>query len=173
MRCPRSKGGFTGGRQDGYSFLAVEITPSARKIQINLQYFQTDNPSVDVIVTTPIKNVGSIFWLEAEAASIGDEIVYPALTITLAKSYVAATPRLRADTTQDLPGYRRRRRELLDPATRAARTSLRRECPNNVGGIYDVVERYDPQTSQLLTMLGWLNCDDILSASRKTGKIRQ
>jgi hypothetical protein len=110
---------------------------------VDLNYFLPDAPCVDVIIMTRSSRAQEMTALEvvkvadmksAEAAElfrtsvklgqtglevekeimlIVQELGYLALAITLAGSYVAATPRLRSDIHSYLPEYRERRKQLL------------------------------------------------------------
>jgi hypothetical protein len=57
--------------------------------------------------------------VEKEIMLIVEELGYLALAVTLAGSYVAATPRLRSDIRSYLPEYRERRKQL--PGMKARR----------------------------------------------------
>ena len=59
-----------------------------------------------------------------EIMLIVEELGYLALAVTLAGSYVAATPRLRSDIRSYLPEYRERRKQLPGMKARRKRVIL-------------------------------------------------
>ncbi|KAK3174783.1 hypothetical protein OEA41_002029 [Lepraria neglecta] len=99
---------------------------------------------------------------EVEVGSIVRELGYLALAISIAGSYVSATPRLSMKITSYLPEYRSRRAELL------------RQKPNRIVHHYgesvlttwetsfDAITRQCPGATKLMGLLAFLNNDDIL-----------
>ena len=122
---------------------ADEISDVESPSYVDLRYFLPDDPGSHVIVTSRDRSVSEISGLSEvevdqmsskEAAilfqrqakivaptlqqkeqitSIVKELGHLALAITLAGTYVAATPRLRGDLMQYLPEYQQRRKTLL------------------------------------------------------------
>ena len=98
---------------------------------------------------------------EKEVASIIQELGYLALAITLAGSYVAATPRLRSDIRQYLSDYRTQRKRLLSRKP----TRYIHQYGESVLGTwetsFDAIVRQSIVASRLLSLLAFLNFDDI------------
>ncbi|OQN95386.1 hypothetical protein B0A48_18634 [Cryoendolithus antarcticus] len=110
---------------------------------VDLQRYLPDAPGIEVVITTRSQTATGMTELEAievgklapveavemfmrcaklsdaagagreETALIVAELDYLALAVTLAGTYVAATPRIRANLAEYLPEYRRRRKVLL------------------------------------------------------------
>ena len=99
--------------------------------------------------------------IEKEVASIIQELGYLALAITLAGSYVAATPRLRSDIRQYLSDYRTQRKRLLSRKP----TRYIHQYGESVLGTwetsFDAIVRQSVVASRLLSLLAFLNFDDI------------
>jgi tetratricopeptide (TPR) repeat protein len=99
--------------------------------------------------------------IEKEVASIIQELGYLALAITLAGSYVAATPRLRSDIRQYLSDYRTQRKRLLSREP----TRYIHQYGESVLGTwetsFDAIVRQSVVASRLLSLLAFLNFDDI------------
>jgi hypothetical protein len=96
-----------------------------------------------------------------EVSKIVKELGYLALAITLAGSCVAAAPRLSTDLQQYLPEYRERRKQLL----RVKATKLVHRYKKSVLSTWETsfpaVVRRSLVVSRLLTLLAFLDFDDI------------
>jgi tetratricopeptide (TPR) repeat protein len=168
---------------------------------IDLDYFLPDAPCVDVIITTRSSRAQEMTALEAvkvtdmkpaEAAElfrtsaklgqtglemekeimlIVEELGYLALAITLAGSYVAATPRLRSDIRSYLPEYRERRKQLLGMKARKLIHRYSESVLSTWETSFAAVERQSAIAARLLSLLAFLNFDDIFPAlfKRSTG----
>jgi tetratricopeptide (TPR) repeat protein len=158
---------------------------------INLAFFMPDAPTVDIIVTTRYAGAAEMATLtpvevgemapteaaelfqkcaklksprpgvETEVLQIVEELGRLALAITLAGSYVAATPRLRSDIHLYLPEYRERRKQLLGMKA----TKLIHRYGESVLSTWETsfaaVERQSVMAARLLSLLAFLNFDDI------------
>jgi tetratricopeptide (TPR) repeat protein len=158
---------------------------------INLEYFLPDAPLVDAVVTTRSSRAREMSSLEAvevaemeaseatelfrkcaklnhttaeimdEVFKIVKELGYLALAITLAGSYVAATPRLSLDLRQYLPEYGERRKQLLNIKVTKHVHRYGESVLSTWETSFSALARQSPVASRLLTLLAFLNFDDI------------
>jgi tetratricopeptide (TPR) repeat protein len=158
---------------------------------VDLQYFLPDAPSVDVIITTRSSQAQVMTALEAvevadmepaEAANlfhtsaklgqtgsevddevllIVEELGYLALAVTLAGLYVAVTPRLSSDLSQYLPEYRERRKQLLNVKAQKHIHRYGESVLSTWETSFSAIKRQSPMASRMLTLLAFLNFDDI------------
>ena len=158
---------------------------------VDLRYFLPDDPSVDIVITTRNASTRKMSRLEGlevaemapeeakmlfvkqaemtattseqerEVAAIVDELGCLALAVTLAGSYVAATPRLTGDITQYLPEYRRRRKELLNQKPERLVHQYGASVLTTWETSFKAVERQDRRAGHFLSLLGFLHWDDI------------
>jgi len=158
---------------------------------IDLQYFLPDAPSVDVIITTRSSRAQEMTALEAvevadmepaeavelfrtsakldrtgseveeEILLIVKELGYLALAVTLAGSYVAATPRLSSDLSQYLPEYRDRRKQLLNVKAQKHIHRYGESVLSTWETSFSVIARQSPMTARMLSLLAFLNFNDI------------
>ena len=96
-----------------------------------------------------------------EVFKIVQELGYLALAITLAGSYVAATPRLSLDLTQYLPEYGERRKQLLNIKVTKHVYRYGESVLSTWETSFSALARQSPVASRLLTLLTFLNFDDI------------
>lgn len=99
--------------------------------------------------------------VEQEVRSIVKELGCFALAITLAGSYVVATPRLSSDIRRYLPEYMKQRKQLL---SRRANQEIHRYGESVLStweASFAAAERRSPLAPQLLGLLACLNCEDI------------
>jgi tetratricopeptide (TPR) repeat protein len=87
-----------------------------------------------------------------------------ALAITLARAYVAATPRLRSNLAQYLPEYRQRRRELLSQRPRRHIHHYGESVLTTWESSFSAVAKEKPEAARLLCLLAFLSADDIFMA---------
>jgi tetratricopeptide (TPR) repeat protein len=158
---------------------------------VDLEYFLPDAPSVDVIITTRSSRAWEMTALEAvevadmepaEAAAlfrtsanlgqigseverevllIVEELEYLALAVTLAGSYVAATPRLSSDLGQYLPEYRDRRKQLLNVKAQKHIHRYGESVLSTWETSFSAIARQSPMAARMLNLLAFLNFDDI------------
>ena len=158
---------------------------------IDLNYFLPDAPSVDIIITTRSARAREMTELEAvevgemeesEAADlftkcsqlqltrpgvaeevfvITEELGKLALAIMLAGSYVAVTPRLRSDVRLYLPEYRARRKELLSVKAKKQIHQYGESVLSTWETSFAAVARQSAVAARLLSLLAFLNFDDI------------
>jgi NB-ARC domain len=158
---------------------------------INLQFFVPDTPGVDVIITSRSVNGKDITRMEAvevaemepteatellissaklknwnqeaeeEANLIVEELGCHALAITLAGSYVAATPRLSSDLRRYLPGYRAQRKKLLSRKPTRNIHQYRESVLSTWESSFNAIMAISPLASRLLGFLAFFNFDDI------------
>jgi tetratricopeptide (TPR) repeat protein len=161
---------------------------------IDLNYFLPDAPCVDAIITTrssraqemtALKAVKVAGMEEAEAAElfrtsaklaktglevekeiilIIHELGYLALAIALAGSYIAATPRLRLNIRSYLPEYRERRKQLLGIKGSMLIHRYGESVLSTWETSFAVIERQSTMAARLLSLLAFLNFDDIFPA---------
>ena len=161
---------------------------------LNLEFLLPDTPMVDVIITTrharatemttlAAVEVGEMETTEAvelfekcarlqspgpdmnmEALKNVIELGKWALAITLAGSYIAATPRLSSGIHLYMPEYRERRKRLLGMKA----TKLIHRYGESVLSTWETsfaaVERQSTMAERLLSSLAFLNFDDIFPA---------
>jgi hypothetical protein len=89
------------------------------------------------------------------------ELGYLALAIALAGSYVAATPPLSTDLRQYLPEYFERRKQLLSIKATKLIHRYGESVLSTWETSFSAVVRRSPVASRLLTLLVFLNFDDI------------
>ena len=157
---------------------------------INLELFLPDAPTVDIIVTTRHARAAEITTLavvkvgemeaaeaaelfqkcaklqsrpdmETEVLQIVEELGKLALAITLAGSYVAAKPRLRLDIRSYLPEYRERRQQLLGIKAKKLIHRYGESVLSTWETSFAAVERQSAMAARLLSLLAFLNFDDI------------
>ena len=161
---------------------------------INLELFLPDAPTVDVIITTrhagaaemttlaavevgemEITEAAELFRkcaklrspqpaIETEVLEIVAELGKLALAITLAGSYVAATPRLRSDIRLYLPEYHERRKQLLGMKAGTLIHRYGESVLSTWETSFAAVERQSAVAARLLSLLAFLNFDDIFPA---------
>ena len=161
---------------------------------INLELFLPDAPIVDIIITTRHARaaemttlmsveVGEMEAMEAaklfkkcaklrslepdmntEVLRIVVELGKLALAITLAGSYVAATPRLRSDIRLYLSEYRERRKQLLSMKAEKLIHRYGESVLSTWEVSFAAVERRSGIAARLLSLLAFLNFDDIFPA---------
>jgi tetratricopeptide (TPR) repeat protein len=160
----------------------------------NLEFFLPDAPMVDVIITTRHTRVVEITPLmpvevgemeDTEAMELFQKcakLQYPgpdvstevlqivitlgklALAITLAGSYIAATPRLRSDIRSYLPEYYERRKQLLGMKTEKLIHRYGESVLSTWETSFAAVERQSAMAARLLSLLAFLNFNDIFPA---------
>jgi tetratricopeptide (TPR) repeat protein len=161
---------------------------------INLEFYLPDVLTVDVIITTryigaaeiatlaPVEvgemettELAELFrkcaklkslqpWVDAEVLQIVAELGKLALAITLAGSYVAATPRLRSDIRLYLLEYRERRKQLLSMKAKKLIHRNGESVLSTWETSFAAVERQSATAARLLSLLAFLNFDDIFPA---------
>jgi tetratricopeptide (TPR) repeat protein len=161
---------------------------------INFELFLPDAPTVDVIITTRHAGAAEITTLaavevgdmelteaaelfrkcaklkslqpaiETEVLEIVAELGKLALAITLGGSYVAATPRLRSDIRLYRPEYRERRKQLLGIKARTLIHRYGESVLSTWETSFAAVERQSAMAARLLSLLAFLNFDDIFPA---------
>ncbi|KAJ9650815.1 hypothetical protein H2198_009882 [Neophaeococcomyces mojaviensis] len=158
---------------------------------VDLRRFLPDDPSIHVILTTRDRCAQDMTELpaviveemtrgeavtlfqkqamilaptsqqEGHIGAIVQELGYLALAITLAGSYVAATPRLQRDLAYYLPEYRERRRELLTQRPLWLVHQYGESVLTTWETTFRTIERQHPQVCHFLALLSFLNRDDI------------
>lgn len=158
---------------------------------MDLRYFLPDEPSIDVVITTQnatVKRMSRLGGVEVaemtaeesitlflrqaeletatseqwiEAALIVEELGWLALAVTLAGSYVAATPRLHADIKHYLPEYQQRRQQLLKRKTRTTGAPVWCERTDYMGNFIRGDRTAGHPHGSISILLGWLHWDDI------------
>ena len=161
---------------------------------IDLEFYLPDAPTVDVIITTRYTGAAEIAtlapvevgemettesaelfrkcaklkslqsWVDAEVLQIVAELGRLALAITLAGSYVAATPRLRSDIRLYLLEYRDRRKQLLSMKAKKLIHQYGESVLSTWETSFAAVERQSTAAARLLSLLAFLNPDDIFPA---------
>ena len=160
---------------------------------INLEFYLPDAPTVDVIITTRYAGAAEMTMLtpvevgemettesaelflkcaklksqpgvDEEVLQIVTELGRLALAITLAGSYVAATPRLRSDIRLYLPEYRERRKQLLSVKAKKLIHRYGESVLSTWETSFRVVEQQSVSAARLLSLLAFLNFDDIFPA---------
>jgi hypothetical protein len=94
-------------------------------------------------------------------AELGKLALAIALAITLAGSYVAATPRLRSDIRLYLLEYRERRKQLLGMKAKKLIHQYGESVLSTWEASFAAVERQSVTAARLLSLLAFLNFDDI------------
>ena len=102
--------------------------------------------------------------IEEEIMLIVQELGHLALAITLAGSYVAATPRLRSDIRLYLPEYRERRKQLLGMKAKKLIHRYGESVLSTWETSFAAVERQSVMAARLLSLLAFLNFDDVFPA---------
>jgi len=158
---------------------------------VDLRRFLPDDPCVSVIITTRDRSATEMTELpaveveemrpeeavmlfqrqaklhatlsqqEEQIAAIVQELGHLALAISLAGSYVAATPRLRGDLACYLPEYRERRKELLAQRPSWLVHQYGESLLTTWETTFRAMEGYNPKACQFLALLSFLNQDDI------------
>jgi tetratricopeptide (TPR) repeat protein len=161
---------------------------------INLEFYLPDSPTVDVIITTRYAGAADMATLtpvevgemettesaelfrkcaklkslrlgvDAEVLQIVAELGRLALAIMLAGSYIAATPRLRSDISLYLPEYRERRKQLLSMKAKKLIHQYGESVLSTWETSFAAVERQSATATRLLSLLAFLNFDDIFPA---------
>ena len=158
---------------------------------IDLEYFIPDAPGVHVIITSRSSTAKEITTLEAvevadmeppeavalfgryaklqqegqeirkEVAQIVKELGHLALAIALAGSYISVTPRLSSDIRRYLPEYRQRRKELLRQRAKQHIHRYGESVLSTWEASFDTIAYQHPAASRLLSVLAFINFDDI------------
>ncbi|KAI4113691.1 MAG: hypothetical protein LQ338_008128 [Usnochroma carphineum] len=155
---------------------------------IDLEYLMPDAPGVHVVVTSRSSTAKEITQLEAvevgemepseamelfrrsaklteaardEIGEIVKELGYLALAITLAGSYVSVTPRLSSDIGRYLPEYRQRRKEMLQRRPKQHVHRYGESVLSTWEASYEAIESHDPAAARLLSLLAFVNFEDI------------
>jgi tetratricopeptide (TPR) repeat protein len=161
---------------------------------IDLNFFLPDAPLVDIIITTWSARAMEMTELEAvkvgemekseavdlfymcsrlqskepgdaeEVSTITEELGKLALAITLAGSYVAVTPRLRSNIRLFLPEYRTRRKKLLSMRAKKLIHQYGGSVLSTWETSFAAVARQSAVAARLLSLLAFLNFDDISPA---------
>jgi hypothetical protein len=170
---------------------ADEISDVESPSYVDLRYFLPDDPGSHGIVTSRDRSVSEISGLSEvevdqmsskEAAilfqrqakivaptlqqkeqitSIVKELGRLTLAITLAGTYVAATPRLRGDLMQCLPEYQQRRKTLLAQRPGQAINQYGESVLTTWETTYRAIEGQSLDACKFFTLLSFLNYDDI------------
>ena len=98
---------------------------------------------------------------QEEVRLIVKELGCFALAITLAGTYVVETPRLYSDIKEYLPEYRDRRRELLSQKPTRLVHQYGESVLTTWEASFTAIRRKCAEACQLLTMLAFINFDDI------------
>ncbi|KAK3169846.1 hypothetical protein OEA41_009230 [Lepraria neglecta] len=161
------------------------------KSYIDLEYFMPDAPGVHVIITSRSSTAKEMTTLEAvevadmepaeavalfrrgaklqeegqeirtEVAQIVKELGYLALAITLVGSYISVIPRLSSDIRKYLPEYRERRKELLHQRPQQHIHRYGESVLSTWEASFDAITHQHPAASRLLSVLAFMNFDDI------------
>ena len=102
--------------------------------------------------------------MNTEVLQIVAELGKFALAITLAGSYVAAIPQLRSDVSLLLPEYRERRKQLLSMKARKLIHRYGESVLSTWEISFAAVERQSAIAARLLSLIAFLNFDDIFPA---------
>jgi tetratricopeptide (TPR) repeat protein len=98
---------------------------------------------------------------EEEVPAIVEELGHLALAITLAGSYVSATPRMLSDIRQYLPEYRQRRKILLSEKPKKLIHQYGESVLTTWETSMTAVASQSQEASQFLILLAFLHFDDI------------
>ena len=166
---------------------ADDIDNDQSKGYIDLRYFMPDAPGLHIIITSrnatakeitqlsPVE-VAEMGLLEAtelfkqaakmthetdEIKKIVEELGRLALAITLAGSYVSATPRLSSDIRKYLPEYRQRREKLLERRPTQVVHRYAQSVRSTWETSFKVIEDDNPVAARLLSLLAFVNFEDI------------
>lgn len=158
---------------------------------INLQAYLPDAPSVDIILTTRSSTTKEMTELQAvkveqletaeavelfcccsklqspqeqEVLAIIEQLGCLALAISLAGAYVAATPHLRSDIHQYLLEYQERRKILLSQKPKRHIHQYGESVLTTWESSFVAIKKESLEASQLLSLLAFLNSDDIFMA---------
>ena len=161
------------------------------QLYIDLDYFIPDAPGVHVVVTSRSATAKEMTVLEAievadmepseavalfrrcaklqeegqeirtEMAQIVKELGYLALAINLAGSYISVTHRLSSDIRKYLPEYRQRRKELLRQRPQQHIHRYEESVLSTWEASFDAIAHQHPAASRLLSVLAFMNFDDI------------
>ncbi|KAJ9661940.1 hypothetical protein H2198_001692 [Neophaeococcomyces mojaviensis] len=170
---------------------ADSISNQNDPLYVDLRCFLPDDPCVHVIITTRdrlatemtelpavevdemrLEEASTLFRRQAriyttslqqeeQITAIVQELGRLALAVTLAGSYVAATPRLRADLTRYLPEYRERRKELLAQRPSWLVHQYGESLLTTWETTFRAMEGQSPEACRFLVLLSFLNQDDI------------
>ena len=170
---------------------ADTIDNDRHRCYIDLEYFLPDAPGVHVVITSRSSTAKEMTTLEAvkvadmeppeavelfqrcakieeksqdiatEVAQIVKELGYLALAITLAGSYVSVTPRLSSDIRRYLPEYQQRRKELLRWRAKRHIHQYGESVLSTWEASFEATANQHPATSRLLSVLAFMNFDDI------------
>ncbi|KAL8856213.1 MAG: hypothetical protein Q9178_007178 [Gyalolechia marmorata] len=169
----------------------------------DLRDFIPDSPSLHVIITTrnsSLKDISKLdgvevgvmekseaaelFWKSSkikdktgqsrtEIDLIVQELGYLALAISLAGSYVSATPRLSRNIQEYLPEYRVRRKELLRQKPKRMVHAYGASVLTTWETSFDTIVRECPEAADVLGISAFLNNDDILLTFFDLGACRE
>ncbi|KAF1828162.1 hypothetical protein BDW02DRAFT_271760 [Decorospora gaudefroyi] len=157
---------------------------------VDIQHFIPDAPSVDVVITTRSSSAEGLTSLEvvkvaemeaAEATTlfkkcskidckgddeatineIVDELGYLALAVCLSGTYISNTPRLKLNLRKYLDEYRTRRKEILARKPNRLVHQYGESVLTTWETTFDAVAQQRAEASKLLTLLGFINFDDI------------
>jgi len=161
------------------------------KAYIDLGYFMPDAPGVHVIITSRSSTAREMTALDAvevaemetseatelflryaklteerpdvtkEVDEIVGELGYLALAITLAGSYVSVTARLSSDIRMYLPQYRQRRKELLRRRAKRHIHQYGESVLSTWEASFEAIENDNPAAARLLSLLAFVNFEDI------------
>lgn len=95
--------------------------------------------------------------MNTEVLQIVSELGKLALAITLAGSYIAATPQLRSDIRLYLLEYRERRKHLLSTKAKKLIRQYGESVLSTREASFVVVERQSVMAARLLSLLAFLN----------------
>ena len=158
---------------------------------IDLSYFMPDAPGLHVVITSRSSTVKEMTALDAvevaemesseatelfkrsakmtqvgsassrEIERIVEELGHLALAISLAGSYVSATPRLRSNIKKYLPEYRERRKALLQRQPKQHVHHYGESVLSTWEASFEAIENHNPAAARLLGLLAFINFEDI------------
>ncbi|KAF2475043.1 uncharacterized protein BDR25DRAFT_351526, partial [Lindgomyces ingoldianus] len=157
---------------------------------VDIRHFIPDKPSIDVILTTRSSSAEGLTALEmvkvaemkpreaaklfkncskiddkggneAAVKEIVEELGYFALAVSLSGTYVCNTPRLKLHLGKYLDEYQTRRKEILARKPNSLVHQYGESVLTTWETTFDAVTQKCIQTSKLLTLLGFINFDDI------------
>ncbi|KAF2467863.1 uncharacterized protein BDR25DRAFT_305314 [Lindgomyces ingoldianus] len=157
---------------------------------VNIQHFIPDSPYVNVVITTRSLTAEGLTPLQAvrvakmepdEAATlfkkcskidykdhdeatvhkVVGELGYFALAVSLSGAYVCKTDRLKSDLREYLKEYRERRKEILAQKPIRLVHQYGESVLTTWETTFDAVVQQSIEASKLLTLLGFINFDDI------------
>lgn len=98
---------------------------------------------------------------EQEVRTIVKELGFLALAVMLAGSYVSESPRLQSNLSLYLNDYRHHRKRILSRKARSVVHGYRDSMLSAWEMSFAAIERQDPVAARLLTLLAFVNFDDI------------